>query len=94
MTRSEFAQEDETYTFRHTTDLEAYRQKIEGIVKGLDNNPQKENVKRASYNLYGKATLVNGLKYVRRSRLDQIREKLFGTKENAQTNEGEDITND
>ena len=94
MTRSQFSKEGQTYTVRHTGDLDEYKQKIQGIVKGVDNNSQKETVKRASYKLFGSAKMENGLTCVRRSGFERARKIVFGERENTQEKEGVDVTND
>lgn len=94
MTRTQFSKEGQTYTVRHTGDLDDYKQKIQGIVKGVENNSQKETVKRASYKLFGKATMANGLTCVRRSGLDKARRMVLGEIEKTEEKEGDDFTND
>ena len=92
MTRMQFAKEGNTYTIKHSTDLEAYRQKVEGIVKGEANNSQKINVRRASKRLFGAKKMSAGLAETTRTGVESARRNIFD--EPSQTKEGEDVTND
>ena len=95
MSRNEFTKEEGTYRFRHTGDIEDFRQKIEGVVKGVSKeNLQTVNVKRASLALFNKNQLKENLKGVTQTRYDKAKEIVFGERETTQTKEGEDITND
>ena len=95
MSRNEFTKEQGTYRFRHTGDLEDFKQKIDGVVKGVSkDNLQAVNVKRASLALFNKNQLKQSLEGVTQSRYDKAKEMVFGERETTQTKEGEDITND
>lgn len=94
MTRSQFAKEGKTYTFRHTGDIEEYRQKIEGVVNGCENNSQKVTVQRASIQLFGKYEYKDALQGVTRRRYNNAKRAIFGERENTQTNENEGETID
>lgn len=93
MTGSQFREEPNTYVFNHSTDLETYKQKIQGVIQGVDkNNPKHVSAIRASKQLYGKVQILGAIgKDVTESRVNKARYAVFPikTKEKGVSKDGE-----
>lgn len=100
MSRAEFAAEENTYTFRHTSDFETYKQKIEEVVKGVEKKSETSNAKKASRmanmaskRLYGKAKYKEDIEKckVTRSGYEEAKTIIFGNRELIKANEERNI---
>lgn len=96
MTRTEFADEDNTYTFYHRGEFDDYTKKIEQVINGIDKSKDQKsqrNAKRAATRLFKQPELTEMVGGVKISGVKEAESEVFGDKDKAndKENKGEEI---